>query len=98
RGFHVTGVQTCALPIWWSISVGAIKNYKQYTGSGEDYKPPKNYWKYYTNGLIPEKIDGSCDVLEFPIMIQYSPIVTQKSRLNLRSEERRVGKEGKRRW
>lgn len=67
----------------WSISVGAIKNYKQYTGSGEDYKPPKNYWKYYTNGLIPEKIDGSCDVLEFPIMIQYSPIVTQKSRLNL---------------
>ena len=56
----------------WSISVGVIKNQKQYTGDGEDYKPPQNYWKYYTNGIIPETIDGSCTILEFPLMIQYT--------------------------
>lgn len=56
----------------WSISAGVIKNQKQYTGDGEDYKPPQNYWKYYTNGVIPETIDGSCSILEFPLMIQYT--------------------------
>lgn len=56
----------------WSISAGVVKNYKQYTGAGEDYTPPTGYWKYYTNGVIPETIDGSCSVLEFPIMVQYT--------------------------
>ena len=56
----------------WSISAGVIKNQKEYTGDGEDYKPPKGYWKYYTNGIIPETIDGSCSILEFPLMIQYT--------------------------
>lgn len=56
----------------WSISGGIVKNYKVYTGEGEDYKPPKNYWKYYTNGIIPETIDGSCSILEFPVMVQYT--------------------------
>ena len=56
----------------WSISGGVVKNYKVYTGEGEDYKPPKGYWKYYTNGVIPETIDGSCSILEFPLMVQYT--------------------------
>ena len=56
----------------WSISAGVIKNNKVYTGAGEDYKPPKGYWKYYTNGIIPYSIDGACDILEFPLMIQYT--------------------------
>ena len=55
----------------WSVSAGVIKNNKTYTGAGEDYTPPKGYWKYYTNGVIPESIDGSCSVLEFPMMVQY---------------------------
>ena len=53
-----------------SVSVGVVKNYKKYSGAGEDYQPPKGYWKYYTNGVIPESIDGSCSVLEFPMMVQ----------------------------
>jgi hypothetical protein len=56
----------------WSISGGIVKNYKVYTGEGEDYKPPKGYWKSYTNGIIPETIDGSCSILEFPLMVQYT--------------------------
>jgi len=58
----------------WSVAVGAIKNNKTYTGDGEDYTPPKGYWKYYTNGVIPESIDGSCSVLEFPVMLQYTVV------------------------
>lgn len=56
----------------WSISAGVIKNNKVYTGAGEDYSPPKGYWKYYTNGIVPASIDGACDILEFPVMIQYT--------------------------
>lgn len=64
----------------WSLSVGVIKNNKEYTGAGEDYQPPKGYWKYYTNGVIPSSIDGSCSVLEFPVMIQYTIARTGNSR------------------
>ena len=56
----------------WSISAGLVKNNKKYTGAGEDYKPPEEYWKYYTNGIIPSSIDGSCSILEFPVMLQYT--------------------------
>jgi len=56
----------------WSVSAGVIKNQKVYTGDGEDYKPPTGYWKSYTNGIIPESIDGSCSVLEFPLMVHYT--------------------------
>ena len=55
----------------WSVSAGVIKNQKVYSGDGEDYTPPNGYWKYATNGIIPESIDGSCSILEFPLMLQY---------------------------
>ena len=64
----------------WSFSAGVIKNFKQYTGYGEEYKPPKGYWKYYTNGIIPESIDGSCHILEFPVMVHYTLTRTEKNR------------------
>ncbi len=56
----------------WSISAGVVKNQKKYTGEGGDYQPPKGYWKYYTNGIIPETIDGTCNILEIPIMLQFT--------------------------
>lgn len=55
----------------WSLSAGIIQNQKVYSGDGEDYTPPSGYWKYATNGIIPESIDGSCSILEFPLMLQY---------------------------
>lgn len=67
----------------WSIAAGVVKNHKQYTGSGEYYKPPKGYWTRNTNGVVPEIIDGSCDILEFPLMVQYTPILNSKSRWNV---------------
>jgi hypothetical protein len=63
----------------WSVSFGAIKNYKQYTGSAEYYSPPKGYWKRNTNGILPSSIDGSCSLVEFPIMIQYAVIDNGRS-------------------
>ena len=64
----------------WSLSVGVIKNNKKYTGDGEDYQPPKGYWKYYTNGIVPYSIDGACTVLEFPLMLQYTIATNGKNR------------------
>lgn len=64
----------------WSISAGIVRSNKRYTGEGGDYKPPKGYWKYYTNGIIPYSIDGSCNVLEFPVMLQYTIAAVGKSK------------------
>lgn len=66
----------------WSLGAGVINNHKQYTGPGEDYQPPKGYWDRYTNGVVPKTIDGSCSVVEFPIMIQYTPAYRGKNRWN----------------
>lgn len=64
----------------WSISAGVIQNFKRYSSAGEDYEPPKGYWKYYTNGIIPRNIDGSCSILEFPVMVQYTITSSGKNR------------------
>ena len=56
----------------WSVSAGMIKNDKKYTSAGEYYNPPQGYWKRNTNGIIPSTIDGSCAVLEFPLIIRYT--------------------------
>ena len=64
----------------WSVSVGAIKNNKTYTGSGENYRPPNGYWKHNTNGIVPSTIDGACNILEFPVMVQYTIAGNGKNR------------------
>jgi hypothetical protein len=64
----------------WSVSAGVIKNQKKYTGDGDDYQPPKGYWKYYTNDVVPGSIDGSCSVLEIPVMVQYTVANAGKGR------------------
>src|SRR5690606_40299445 len=37
RDFHVTGVQTCALPIWWAVSVPPAAAYGTYLYSNTGY-------------------------------------------------------------
>jgi hypothetical protein len=64
----------------WSFSTGVVKSFKKYTGEGEDYAPPNGYWRNNTNGIIPETIDGSCNVLEIPVMVQYTIANRGKSR------------------
>ena len=65
----------------WSFSTGAVLSYKKYVGDGEDYKPPRGYWKNHTNGIIPETIDGACNVLEIPLMVQYAILNKGKNRV-----------------
>jgi hypothetical protein len=64
----------------WSFSTGVVKSFKKYTGDGEDYAPPNGYWRNNTNGIIPGTIDGSCNVLEIPVMVQYTIANKGKSR------------------
>ena len=64
-----------------SFSTGGVLSHKKYIGDGEDYKPPSGYWKNNTNGIIPETIYGSCNILEIPLMVHYAIINKGKNRL-----------------
>jgi hypothetical protein len=64
----------------WSFSAGMVKSFKKYIGDGDDYTPPNGYWRNNTNGIIPETVDGSCNVLEIPMMIQYTVADKGKNR------------------
>jgi hypothetical protein len=55
----------------WSVSAGVLYNNKKYSGEGEYYKPPEGYWLRETNGIIPDNIEGSCRVIDIPIMATY---------------------------
>ena len=63
-----------------TVSSGALKSSKKYQGSGSDYQPPEGYWQRRTNGIIPRHINGQCEVLEVPILIQYGLRETDRSR------------------
>src|SRR5690606_40755645 len=80
RDFHVTGVQTCALPISWPCSCSVL-------GAGEGKRPTQtgglmrpNRWRWW---LKPAP--GCC----------YCCHCCWIRAATTRSEERRVGKEGK---
>jgi hypothetical protein len=64
-----------------SIATGALLSNKKYIGYGSEYKPPVGYWKRNTNGIIPEEVQGSCQLLEVPISVQYKVAVFNKSRI-----------------
>ncbi|MEO9477028.1 MAG: hypothetical protein ABJG41_15895 [Cyclobacteriaceae bacterium] len=53
------------------LELGVFYNNKKYIASGEQYKPPAGYWAYYTNGEIPTEVDGSCRVIDIPIVLSY---------------------------
>ena len=65
----------------FSISTGIIRSHKKYWGYGNEYKPPKGYWKKNTNGVIPESIYGTCNVLEIPLSLQYKVVKMKRSRM-----------------
>lgn len=67
----------------FSLATGLVANRKRYTGSGESYTPPQGYWKYYTNGIVPTTIDGSCSVLEIPVFLRYTLQPHMKNRFVL---------------
>src|SRR5439155_14704590 len=86
RDGHVTGVQTCALPIlFWII--------QEYRGGGS--------WRTITNGLPTDvavtsmAIDPKTPTTLYVGLSSYRPA---RTRGVFRSEERRVGKEGRSQW
>lgn len=65
----------------WSISTGLVLTSKNYWGYGDEYHPPKGYWNAVTNGMIPERIDGTCAMVEAPISMSFTILETGRSRL-----------------
>jgi hypothetical protein len=65
----------------WGISAGVLNNTKKYWGKGNEYHPPKGYWNALTNGVVPERIDGNCVVIEVPVTVTFDIVQTRRSRL-----------------
>lgn len=65
----------------WGITAGALHNFKKYWGYGNEYHPPSGYWKALTNGVIPDRVDGTCALYEIPVAVTFDVVRTQRSRL-----------------
>src|SRR5690606_39334400 len=87
RDFHVTGVQTCALPICSIRSTTSVSPRRSSITSRDSSTPelPMPLTLYDTHAHLTD--DAYADTLER---------VLQEARA--RSEERRVGEEGRRTW
>src|SRR5690606_40009662 len=98
RDFHVTGVQTCALPIYKPVVIGIgrfgpyVLHDKKYVSIPKDLDP-------YTIPLekAVELIENK-RIADANKLIKAFPENPDIQVLNGRSEERRVGKEGKCDW
>src|SRR5690606_39725031 len=92
RAFHVTGVQTCALPI---LPVVSFERVVQLVG---DYQPYKGFGIERSLTISPAYWIRSAS--RRSVILTVVPAIVLYFWLgNLRSEERRVGREGRtRRW
>lgn len=64
-----------------AVSAGFIRTDKKYSASGDEYHPPQGYWARRTNGITPNRIDGTCMVLEIPFTLQYNLMEVEKNLL-----------------
>ena len=53
-----------------AFAIGAYFSHIDYSARGEDYHPPKGFW---TNGIVPEQVKGECNILEIPVLVNWSP-------------------------
>src|SRR5690606_39617830 len=94
RDFHVTGVQTCALPIYISVHIESIDSLKtpyiqyNYIAKGSSYAAASA-----RASKIAYKVNQNAENLMFD-----SHFALEDKQLIRRSEERRVGKEGRYRY
>src|SRR5690606_39592899 len=92
--FHVTGVQTCALPIWLVLYKSSLKDqvvlmYETFCKeNGQIGKGKGNATFYNFDRSI--KVEVSVDA---PVKFDEMTIELAKAKLDERSEERRVGRE-----
>src|SRR5690606_40810567 len=95
RDFHVTGVQTCALPILQSYLI--IKSYVVFVFLMKFKKKFKmNNISTYVEQHKERFLNELIDLLKIPSISADSAY--KKDVLQTRSEERRVGKECRYRW
>src|SRR5690606_39532999 len=92
RDFHVTGVQTCALPIF-------RRGERIYLYDGK----VRMIVTSVTDGVVHARADNDGILIErkginLPDTDFAGDIITDKDKKDIRSEERRVGKEGRGRW
>jgi hypothetical protein len=64
-----------------AINTGVIRSFKKYEGYGSEYSPPPGYWKYKTNGIVPDEVSGNCNILEFPLSLQLQLNRSQRHRV-----------------
>src|SRR5207302_4012172 len=92
RDFHVTGVQTCALPIWIGVRMSGGDNCASTL-------PSLNSTIECTtdSGWITMSICSGGKSNSQHASINSRPLLNMLAE-SMRSEERRVGKEGRSRW
>jgi hypothetical protein len=64
----------------WSVQSGLLYSHKKYETDATAYTPPKGYWIERTNGRLPDRIDGSCRVLDIPLNFAWQ--TTGRSRMS----------------
>lgn len=67
----IGGIVTYDLTPRWSLALRILYNNKKYSSNADDYEVPYYYWQSRTNGEIPENIEGSCHVLDVPVLLSY---------------------------
>jgi hypothetical protein len=65
----------------WGITTGVLYTNKKYWGKGAEYQPPYGYWKALTNGVVPDRIDGTCSMYEVPVAVTFDIVSTRRTRL-----------------
>lgn len=65
----------------WGVTAGVLYENKKYWGKGDEYRPPYGYWKALTNGVVPDRIDGTCAMYEVPVSVTFDIVSTRRTRL-----------------
>jgi hypothetical protein len=65
----------------WGLTAGVLYDTKNYWGTGDEYRPPKGYWKALTNGVVPDRIEGTCAMYEVPVSVTFDIVSTRRARL-----------------
>ena len=60
------------------FGAGVIYNNKNYTAFGNEYSPPKGFW---TNGIVPDNTEATCEALDIPISIGYKAFNLPKQKI-----------------
>src|SRR5690606_39840197 len=90
RDFHVTGVQTCALPIYFWITYSFVDSRRQYATFTDKVQP--SYAPRHNGSVV---VKHYISTLQSQLGVSFS---ANDGYTYHRSEERRVGKECRSRW